>query len=88
MKQALLFESLSESRVRCNLCAHRCLISDGHYGVCKVRLNKGGKLYSLVYGRLISRHIDPIEKKPLYHFKPGSSAYSIATPGCNFRCQW
>jgi pyruvate formate lyase activating enzyme len=57
-------------------------------GVCNVRENQGGVLYSLVYGRTISQHIDPIEKKPLYHFYPGSSAYSIATPGCNFRCQW
>jgi pyruvate formate lyase activating enzyme len=88
MQEARLYEGLENERVRCNLCAHRCLIAEGNVGVCNVRQNVGGKLYSLVYGQLISRHIDPIEKKPLYHFFPGSTAYSIATLGCNFRCQW
>jgi pyruvate formate lyase activating enzyme len=64
------------------------VIADGKRGVCQVRENRDGTLYTLVYGRTISQHVDPVEKKPLYHFYPGSTAYSIATPGCNFRCQW
>ncbi|HHS96344.1 MAG TPA: AmmeMemoRadiSam system radical SAM enzyme [Chloroflexi bacterium] len=88
MKEGMLYERLSDQRVRCNLCAHRCMIAEGKRGVCQVRENRGGTLYSLVYERLIAQHVDPIEKKPLHHFYPGSTAYSIATPGCNFRCQW
>lgn len=87
-KEAALYERLADKKVRCNLCSHRCMIREGHKGVCRVRENRGGKLYTLVYGRTISEHVDPIEKKPLYHFHPGSRAYSIATPGCNFRCRW
>jgi pyruvate formate lyase activating enzyme len=88
MKEAMLYERLSDNRVRCNLCAHRCVIGDGHMGVCQVRENRGGRLHTLVYGRTIARHVDPVEKKPLFHFYPGTAAYSIATPGCNFRCRW
>jgi pyruvate formate lyase activating enzyme len=88
MKEAMFFERLDKNRVRCNLCAHHCVIADGKRGVCQVRENRGGTLYTLIYGRAISQHVDPIEKKPLYHFYPGSGAYSIATPGCNFHCQW
>jgi pyruvate formate lyase activating enzyme len=88
MQEALLYEKLEKNRVRCNLCAHRCVIADGKKGVCQVRENKGGALFSLVYGRAISQGVDPVEKKPLYHFYPGSLVYSFATPGCNFRCQW
>ena len=88
MKEAMLYEKLPDSRVRCGLCAHRCVIADGKKGLCQVRENRGGTLYTLVYGRTISRHVDPVEKKPLFHFYPGSTAYSIATPGCNFRCRW
>lgn len=84
----MLYEKLTENRVRCNLCAHRCVIADGKKGVCQVRENQGGVLYTLVYGRTIAQHIDPVEKKPLFHFYPGSTAFSIATPGCNFRCRW
>jgi len=72
--------------VRCILCGHRCLIKDGKRGICAVRENKEGILYTLVYGKVIARHIDPIEKKPLFHFHPGSTSYSIATVGCNLRC--
>jgi pyruvate formate lyase activating enzyme len=88
MKEAMLYEKLSDNRVRCNLCAHRCTIADGKLGVCQVRENEGGALYTLVYGHTISQNVDPVEKKPLQHFYPGTTAYSIATPGCNFRCQW
>ena len=88
VKEALLYEKLSDNKVRCNLCAHRCVIFDGRKGICQVRENRGGTLYTLVYGRTISQHIDPVEKKPLFHCYPGSTAYSMATPGCNFRCHW
>jgi len=88
LHEALLYDKLPDQKVRCNLCAHRCIIREGKRGICRVRENQGGKLYTLVYGNLISKNIDPIEKKPLYHFHPGSLAYSIATPGCNFRCAW
>ncbi len=87
MKEAILWKSVNGG-VLCFLCAHRCRIEDGKRGKCGVRENRGGKLYSLVYGRLISRAIDPIEKKPLYHFLPGSASYSIATVGCNFSCDF
>ena len=88
MKEAALYEKITKDRVRCNLCAHHCVIADGKLGACHVRKNINGTLYTLVYGRTISQHVDPIEKKPLYHFYPGTSSYSIATPGCNFRCRW
>ncbi len=73
-------------KVRCFLCSHRCLIAEGNRGVCCVRENKEGILYSLVYEKLISANVDPIEKKPFFHFLPGSKAFSVAAPGCNFRC--
>ncbi len=88
MKEALLYEKLSKGRVRCHLCAHRCVVPEGKLGVCRVRQNVDGMFYTLVYGRTISQNVDPVEKKPLYHFYPGSKSYSIATPGCNFRCRW
>ena len=88
MKEAHLYEKLENYSVRCNLCAHHCVISEGKLGVCCVRKNVGGDLFTLVYGRCISSGVDPVEKKPLYHFYPGTGAYSIATPGCNFRCRW
>lgn len=88
MKEAMLYEKLPDQRVRCRLCAHYCTIADGHKGLCQVRENHAGILHTLVYGRTISQAVDPIEKKPLYHFHPGSRSFSIATPGCNFRCGW
>jgi len=88
MKEAMLYEKQEENKVRCNLCAHRCVIDDQKRGVCGVRENEDGTLYALAYGKVIARHVDPIEKKPLYHFWPGSFIYSIALPGCNFRCEW
>ncbi|MBO9998012.1 MAG: AmmeMemoRadiSam system radical SAM enzyme [Cyanobacteria bacterium SID2] len=87
-KEALLYDKLAGNQVRCNLCSHHCQIAEGRLGICQVRENSGGVLHTLVYGQTISRYIDPIEKKPLYHFYPGSTVYSIATPGCNFRCHW
>ena len=88
MKPALLFEKLEDDKVRCNLCNHRCVIPPGKRGICGVRENQGGHLFSLVYGRIIAENVDPIEKKPLYHFLPGSFSYSIATVGCNFQCSF
>jgi len=86
MKEAYLYERLENERVRCFLCNHRCLIKSGDKGVCGVRENRSGALVSLVYEKVIASHCDPIEKKPLFHFLPGTSSYSIATVGCNFRC--
>jgi pyruvate formate lyase activating enzyme len=86
--EARLYEKLEGDRVQCYLCAHRCRIGEGKRGVCFVRENRGGTLYTLVYGETVSQHVDPVEKKPLVHFYPGSKAYSIATVGCNFRCEW
>lgn len=86
MKEAYLYEKRDADKVRCLLCRHGCLIGPGDRGICGVRENRAGTLYSLVYDKVIARHCDPIEKKPLFHFLPGSSSYSIATPGCNLRC--
>ncbi len=88
MKEAMLYEKLDEKRVRCFLCAHRCIIQNGRRGICEVRENHDGTLYTLVYGRPISLAVDPVEKKPLFHFYPGTTAFSIATIGCNFRCRF
>jgi len=87
MKEAMFQTAKEESKVQCGLCRHTCIIAPGHRGICGVRENRGGTLYSLVYDKVIARNIDPIEKKPLFHFMPGSRSYSIATAGCNFRCQ-
>jgi len=86
--EAYLWESLHDDKVRCHLCHHRCRIKDGRRGICGVRENRHGRLHTLVYGRLIAQNIDPIEKKPLFHFLPGSLSYSIATVGCNFKCRF
>lgn len=88
MIEAKLYKKLKGKKIRCSLCNHRCLIPDGKNGVCGVRLSKDGRLYSLVYGRPISVNLDPIEKKPLYHFMPGTSTLSFGTFGCNLRCDW
>ncbi len=87
MKEAMIYEKLDNNNVRCHLCSHNCLIHDDRRGLCAVRKNRSGTLYSLVYGKVISMNIDPIEKKPLFHFLPGSRSLSIATVGCNFRCK-
>ncbi|HSB04170.1 MAG TPA: AmmeMemoRadiSam system radical SAM enzyme [Thermodesulfobacteriota bacterium] len=86
LREALLYERLEGNKVRCFLCGHHCQISDGKFGICSVRENRGGTLYTHSYGKLIAQNIDPIEKKPLYHFLPGSSSFSIAVVGCNFQC--
>jgi pyruvate formate lyase activating enzyme len=86
--EAFLYEPLKNNKVRCRLCRHHCVIKDQRRGICGVRENKGGILHTQVFGRLIARHIDPIEKKPLYHFLPGTLSYSIATVGCNFKCRF
>jgi len=85
-KRAVLWEAAEDNKVRCNLCNHRCLIADGKLGRCSVRKNANGVLYSLTYDKVCSANPDPIEKKPLFHFQPGSRSFSIATVGCNFRC--
>ena len=87
-RKALLYEQEENNAVACNLCAHRCYIPDRHEGICKVRENRSGVLRTLVYDRLIAAHVDPVEKKPLFHFLPGTSALSIATVGCNFHCRY
>ena len=88
LKQAVLWEPAQDKKTQCKLCAHRCLIPDGKIGRCAVRKNIGGILYSLNYDKVVSANPDPIEKKPLFHFQPGSSSFSIATMGCNFRCEF
>ena len=86
MYQARFWESAADQKVHCFLCAHECKIDPGKRGLCHVRENQDGTLYSLNYARVIAEHIDPIEKKPLFHFLPGTRSYSIATNGCNFMC--
>ena len=86
MKEAWFYEKIENERVHCHLCPHDCKIAEGKYGICGVRENRDGTLYSLVYGKAIAVHIDPIEKKPLFHVHPGSSSLSVATVGCNFSC--
>ncbi|NDY41292.1 AmmeMemoRadiSam system radical SAM enzyme [Dissulfurirhabdus thermomarina] len=86
MKEAMFYERLDGAEVRCRLCHHHCRIRPGRRGLCGVRENREGRLVSLVYGRLVSENVDPIEKKPLFHFLPGTTSYSIATVGCNFSC--
>ncbi len=88
MEEALLYKTLSAGRVSCRLCHHFCVIGDGEAGKCRVRHNRAGKLMTQSDGRVISHHVDPIEKKPLYHFYPGSRSFSIGLPGCNLTCDW
>ncbi|GBC63312.1 AmmeMemoRadiSam system radical SAM enzyme [Desulfonema ishimotonii] len=86
--EAYLYEKMEDQKVRCHLCSHRCAIRPGKRGICNVRENRDGVLHTLVYEKLIARHVDPIEKKPLFHMMPGSLSYSVATVGCNFRCRF
>lgn len=80
-------EKLTDQRVRCTLCPRTCVVGKGQRGFCRVRENRDGKYYTLAYGNPCALHIDPIEKKPLYHFLPGTTALSLATAGCNFSCK-
>ncbi|MGD9346838.1 MAG: AmmeMemoRadiSam system radical SAM enzyme [Candidatus Aminicenantes bacterium] len=86
IKEAMLYHSLEGQRLVCNLCSHRCEIVPDKFGICGVRQNREGTLFTHVYGDVIAAHVDPIEKKPLYHYLPGSTAFSVATIGCNFKC--
>ncbi len=87
MYEAILWHK-ERNGVRCDLCARRCFVAKGKKGFCLVRVNKDNKLYALNYGKLVTVNVDPIEKKPLFHFYPGSQALSIAAAGCNFRCNF
>lgn len=86
--ETLIYEKRDNNSVKCGICCHFCLIKEGRRGICGVRENKNGRLISLVYPRVIAAGVDPIEKKPLFHLKPGSFSYSIATVGCNFKCDF
>ena len=86
LKKAVLWEPVEGKNVHCSLCHWKCMIADGKLGRCHVRQNIDGVLYSLNYDKLCAANADPIEKKPLFHFQPGSKSFSIATPGCNFQC--
>lgn len=88
LHEAMLYTRQEENKVKCCLCARRCLISDGASGFCLVRKNQGGTLYTLNYGKAVSAGVDPIGKKPLSHFNPGALVASVAAAGCNFRCQF
>ena len=88
MKEALYYDKLKNKQVQCRLCPHNCFIKGGNRGICGVRENINGKLFSLVYGKPVAIQLDPIEKKPLYHFLPGESVLSLGTIGCNLNCQW
>ena len=88
MKTALLVHSLENGAVQCDLCAHECTIPPDGLGICRVRANRDGRLVSLNFDRVIAANADPIEKKPLYHFLPGTTSFSVAAMGCNFRCSF
>jgi pyruvate formate lyase activating enzyme len=88
MREALFYSKLEGGKVRCELCPHRCTIAEGRTGICGVRQNRAGVLYTLVFGKAIAVHVDPIEKKPLFHVYPGSRSFSLATVGCNFSCRF
>ncbi len=84
--EAALWTPGEDGRALCALCAHRCSVAPGHWGICGVRENRAGTLVTHAYGRVVAAAVDPIEKKPLYHFLPGTTSFSVATAGCNFRC--
>ncbi|MCK4262475.1 MAG: AmmeMemoRadiSam system radical SAM enzyme, partial [Dehalococcoidia bacterium] len=86
-REAMLYEKLSGGRVRCHICQWRCAINPGKMGVCRMRINRDGVLYIMNYGEVSSVAADPIEKKPLFHFFPGTNAFSLGGWGCNFHCQ-
>ncbi|MDD8027326.1 MAG: AmmeMemoRadiSam system radical SAM enzyme, partial [Acidobacteriota bacterium] len=86
IEKAVLWSPGPDGRTVCGLCAHRCSIAPGRWGVCGVRENRAGSLVTHAYGEVVAANVDPIEKKPLYHFLPGTTSFSIATAGCNFTC--
>lgn len=86
--EAMLYKQLPKKYVKCLVCNHYCVLKDGHRGECGVRGNKNGKMYTLNYGKTIASSVDPIEKKPLFHFLQGTSTYSFAAVGCNMKCPW
>jgi len=88
LKEASFYQKLDNQAVQCGICPRRCLIPEGGRGYCGTRQNRSGVLYTLVYARPVAIHIDPIEKKPLFHFLPSTTAYSIATAGCNLKCKF
>ncbi|MFH1653755.1 MAG: AmmeMemoRadiSam system radical SAM enzyme [Pseudomonadota bacterium] len=88
MKEAMLYTLEKEQRVKCHLCRHGCIVYDGKRGICNVRENRAGKLFSILYGKPCTISVDPIEKKPLFHFYPGSKSLSLCTLGCNFKCSF
>lgn len=88
MREAILYQKIDDDKVGCAVCNHRCVIAEGKRGLCSVREHHRGKIYALNYGKTIAVNVDPIEKKPLYHFMPGTKIYSFAAEGCNFRCSW
>jgi len=87
MKETQFYHREAKNKVKCSLCPHNCSITIGKSGVCKVRENREGRLYSLVYGKIVASNVDPIEKKPFFHLFPGSRSYSVATVGCNLSCR-
>ena len=87
-KEALFYKKLNSEAVQCQLCPRNCVIPQGKRGFCQVRENRRGTLYTLSYAKAVAVHIDPIEKKPLFHFLPGTIAFSVATAGCNLRCDF
>lgn len=87
MKEAILYEKLEDGKVKCNVCTRRCIILDGKRGHCGTRLNQEGTLYTLIYAKCCSVSADPIEKKPVFHYEPGSLVLSFGTLGCNLRCR-
>ncbi len=88
LKPARMWKKLEGGQVKCGLCPNGCVLDDGDRGVCRVRKNIKGSLYTLVYSRIAAAHVDPIEKKPFFHFLPGSTAFSVATAGCNIACKF
>ncbi len=88
MKEAKFYRKTDSNNLKCTLCPHECSIKNGQYGLCKVRKNIEGKLYSLNYAKISALAMDPVEKKPLYHYYPGSNILSVGTYGCNFKCSF
>jgi len=84
----MLWDKLDGQKVRCNLCHHRCVINAGKYGICRVRQNVDGQLKSHSFANVVAVNVDPIEKKPLFHFLPGTRSLSVAAAGCNFQCEF